>query len=146
MKILTSVLMAMALILSEKVPSNTSVTVSEPITAERIEEALSLPKNSLNGITVTSLPQLEYGRLICEGIEIEAFDYIPRESLDWLVFESFSDKTSAFAVLPDSDIDISECMLSLGDDLSSETVVIRSDILAWKQAEDSYFSDDSMGY
>lgn len=146
MKSLASFLVVMALVLSDKEPANPSVSISNPITADCIEEALSLPSGSLDGITVASLPQSESGRLICEGIEVEVFDYITREELDWLVFEAFFGGTATFSILPDAKADSQEYVLTLNDDKSVESVVIRSDMFAWRQVENEYFSEADMGF
>lgn len=147
MKILTSILVMAVLSLSDNLPVTPSIDVSEPITAKCIESALSLPFGSLDGITVTSLPKPECGRLVCEGVAVEAFDYIPRKALDWLVFEEFYEgAAAAFAVLPDTKSNAEECMLTLNGEKSDESIVIRSDILAWKQVENGYFSGADMGY
>ena len=147
MKLIVPVLMIMAVSLFDKTAKSEIYSVSEPITAEVIEEKLDIQKGSLNGITVTSLPNSDDGRLICEGVEVMEYDYLPRKSLDWLVFESFSYGCAAsFSALPDIGKEACECVVLIGNNGDTQNVLISSDILAWKQAENRYFCDVAEGF
>jgi len=52
--------------------------------AEDLEMRLELKPQSLNGITVTSLPK--HGELVLDGVAVDAFEYIPRDMIDNLCF------------------------------------------------------------
>jgi hypothetical protein len=116
--------------------------VSDSLTADFFEEALGLSAGTLRGVTVCSLPVADAGRLICEGVAVEKFDYLPRESLDWLVFESFAEETSAtFSILPDTAEDCVESTLTLvSDPTLAESVFLTDSELSWRRAAQAYFS------
>lgn len=119
-----------------------SFPVSQAVTAESIESALSLEKGTLSGITVTSLPPSDSGRLVCEGVEVEKFDYLPRRSLDWLVYEAYSENSEAsFSFLPDGTEEASECCLSLSLEGAEGKIEASETYLVFKRAESGYFSD-----
>ena len=116
--------------------------VSEAFDASTLERTLGLTEGELRGVTVSSLPDGSAGRLICEGVEVEAFDYLPREALDWFVFESFSDETAAsFFVLPDTGEVSETCTLSiLSEETPADPVSVANGALLWQRVQNHYFS------
>ena len=56
------------------------------INADNLEMRLGMAKNTISGVTITSLPQEEDGILFLDGIEVEAYEYLTRTEVDRLVF------------------------------------------------------------
>lgn len=54
--------------------------------AEDLELRLGLSPQSLNGITLTKLPNSEQGVLMLEGVGVDTYDFITRDDLDKLCF------------------------------------------------------------
>lgn len=54
--------------------------------ASDLERRLELEKGSLKGVTITSLPDSQYGGLFIDGVEVSNFDFLERSELDKLCF------------------------------------------------------------
>ncbi len=54
--------------------------------ARDLERRLSLDEGALGGITVTGLPSASQGTLVLDGVDVEAYEFLDRESLNRLCF------------------------------------------------------------
>ena len=98
--------------------------------------------SSVKGITILETPDSKIGSLICEGVEVEQYDYLKAESLDWLVYESFvKDRASRISILADlPKPQHSNLTIITGDDSSTAAVTMPADIYAWRQVVANYYS------
>lgn len=110
--------------------------------AKLLEEALGLGGGVLSGVTVVSLPDPSVGRLICEGVEVERYDYLSRKELEWLVYEPFLGESAArMTLLPDSaNGDCAVVALYSSDRDAPLSLTVSADFLAWRQAQNRYWA------
>jgi hypothetical protein len=110
-------------------------------TADGLERQLGLSPGELGGVTIAELPDPERGMLVCEGVEVEPYDYLPRESLDWLVYVPYEeDSPTRIAVIPDTSHAL-YTVISLVDDeeADGEAVAVDAAMYAWAQAKWGYY-------
>jgi hypothetical protein len=110
--------------------------------AQSLEEGLGLQRGRLAGLTVVSLPDPLLGRLFCEGVEVECYDYLSRGALDWLVYEPFFDESAAqLTLLPDATgASYGVIALLSTDQPSLLSLTVSVDLLAWRQAQNRYWA------
>ncbi|MGI6402636.1 MAG: Ig-like domain-containing protein [Oscillospiraceae bacterium] len=69
--------------------------------ASDLERRLELEKGSLKGITVTSLPDRQYGGLFVDGVEVTNYEFFERSELDKLCFSAAANPgTATIGLLP----------------------------------------------
>lgn len=110
--------------------------------AARLEELFGIEAGRLSGLTVTELPDPGQGVLFCEGVEVAAYDYLPRASLDWLVYLPYGEECSArVGLLPDAG-QAAYTVVSLlsTDQPDAAQISLPAALAAWKKAENGYWA------
>ncbi|MEG1849804.1 MAG: hypothetical protein RR197_04525 [Oscillospiraceae bacterium] len=109
-----------------------------------LEAHLGIKKGQLDGVTVAALPDPALGALICEGVEVELYDYLPRAALDWLVFTpSCAESVARIALLPDArgaEHGMVVALVSTDFPAARPVVSVDAEWLAWRQANGSYWA------
>ena len=95
------------------------------ISLAQICAPLNVNSDEITGITFTRIPDENTGTLICSGVAVEAYDYVPKSELEWLIYVPFTDKETSFSYIPNSKKEVyANCTITLPyDDLESRAMM-----------------------
>ncbi|MEG2175102.1 MAG: hypothetical protein RR135_06430 [Oscillospiraceae bacterium] len=110
---------------------------------ESLERQLCISPGQLSGVIMVVLPNADQGKLVCEGVEVEAYDYLPRDVLEWLVYVPYGPESNdSVGLIPDAeDADYAVVSLITSDLPRINSVSIPVGLYAWRQAHRAYWSD-----